>query len=48
MLIGAAVAGGSSVLIDVFSLGVFWEDSLKLIAELLVVLLLVGETDKWG
>ncbi|MBN1758210.1 MAG: hypothetical protein JW863_07830 [Chitinispirillaceae bacterium] len=45
LLTGAAAAGGGSVVIDVFSRGVFWEDCLKLVAELLVVLMLAGETD---
>ena len=45
LLAGAAAFGGLSVVIDVLGRGVFWEDCCKLVAELLIVLLLIGETD---
>ena len=41
LLAGAALLGTTSVVIDVFGMGVLIEDSAKLIAELLVVLALV-------
>ncbi|HZY78208.1 MAG TPA: hypothetical protein VFE50_01700 [Cyclobacteriaceae bacterium] len=36
LLVAAVVFGVASVTIDVFALGVFWEDSFKLIAELAI------------
>jgi hypothetical protein len=45
LLAGAAAFGGLSVVIDVLGQGVFIEDCCKLAAELLIVLLLIGETD---
>jgi hypothetical protein len=43
LLVGAIVLGLASVTIDVFALGVLWEDSFKVFAELLVVCALLME-----
>jgi hypothetical protein len=48
LLMCAAVLGSASVAIDVLSLGVFWEDSLKLVAELALTCALLGEVDGNG
>lgn len=43
LLVGAIVLGIASVTIDVLALGVLWEDSFKVFAELLVVCALLTE-----
>lgn len=43
LLVGAIVLGVASVTIDVLALGVLWEDSFKVFAELLVVCALLTE-----
>jgi hypothetical protein len=43
LLIGAIVLGTASVTMDVFALGVLWEDSFKVFAELLVTTALLSE-----
>ncbi|HMJ71432.1 MAG TPA: hypothetical protein VK508_21195 [Cyclobacteriaceae bacterium] len=43
LLVGAILLGIASVTIDVFALGVLWEDSFKVVAELLVTGALLSE-----
>ena len=44
LILAVILLGGSSVLIDILGAGVFWEDSLKLLAEIILVFTLLTET----
>lgn len=43
LLLGAMILGIAAVVIDVFAIGVLWEDSLKVIAELMITIALLRE-----